>query len=177
MHKTSYINMSRFIQKYLKDKESTDLSILDIGSQDVGRGSYRPLFDKPGWNYIGMDITEGENVALVVKDIYNWEEITDEFFDVVVSGQALEHVEYPWITMCEIRRALKKGGLCCMIVPSSGPEHRFPLDCYRFFPDGMKALAKHAGLEIIECYNCWNLQTQNDQDNLWKDTVLIAKKV
>ncbi len=176
MHKTSLANMSRFVSKHLQDKQSEPLDILDIGSQDVGRGSYKPLFENKGWNYVGLDITEGDNVSVVVKDIYNWKELKTQSFNVVISGQALEHVEYVWVTMFEIARVLKKGGLCCIVVPSSGPEHRFPLDCYRFFPDGIKALAAFVGLEIVESYNCWHLAAENAQDNQWKDTVLIGRK-
>ncbi len=176
MHKTSLANMSRFVTKHLQDKKSDYLQILDIGSQDVGRGSYKPLFDNPTWNYVGLDITEGDNVSVVVRDIYNWKELKTRSFNVVISGQALEHVEYVWVTMFEIARVLQPGGLCCIVVPSSGPEHRFPLDCYRFFPDGMKALTAFVGLEIVESYNCWHLAAENAQDNQWKDTVLVARK-
>ena len=28
--------------------------------------------------------------------------------------------------------------------PSRGPEHRYPNDCWRFYPDGYRALAKYA---------------------------------
>ncbi|MEI6884498.1 MAG: class I SAM-dependent methyltransferase [Bacteroidota bacterium] len=168
--------MTQFVQKYLTDLKKKEISILDIGSQDVN-GTYKPLFAQPGWNYFGLDIVEGENVNIVVKDIYRWKEIKDHSFDVVISGQALEHVEFFWLTMLEISRVLKNDGLLCLIVPSSGYEHRYPKDCYRFFPDGLKALADYSFLETIEAYNCWDNYIIDGEPNDWKDSVLIARKV
>ena len=94
--------------------------------------------------------------------------LQDEIFDVVISGQTFEHIEFFWLTMQEIKRILKQTGLCCIIAPSSGPEHKFPIDCWRFFPDGMKAIAKYAKLSIIEVYSVI--------EDLWNDTILICKK-
>ncbi len=64
-----------------------------------------------------MDIQEGPNVDIVVSDIYNWIEIEDSSFDVVISGQAFEHMEFFWKAIKEIERILKPGGLCCIIAP------------------------------------------------------------
>ena len=94
-----------------------------------------------------MDLSEGENVDLVLSDPYSWSEIRSSSVDVFVSGQAFEHIEFFWQTMLEIARALKPGGLCCIIAPSGGPEHKYPLDCWRFYPDGFRALARYAGLD------------------------------
>lgn len=176
MHKTSIYNMTQFVQNYLSEFTNKEISILDIGSQDVN-GTYKYLFDNPKWKYYGLDIVAGENVNIVVKDIYRWKEIKNQSFDVVISGQALEHVEFFWITMLEIARVLKNNGLLCLIVPSSGPEHRYPKDCWRFFPDGLKALANYSYLETIEAYNCWENFVIDGEVNEWKDSVLIAKKI
>jgi SAM-dependent methyltransferase len=166
MHKSSYQNMKQFVEKYLNKNKT--LKILDIGSQDV-YGSYKDLFKNPNWKYYGLDMIKAKNVDIVIKNIYSWKEIRSKTYDVVISGQALEHIEYPWLTMKEIKRILKSDGLCCIIAPSSGPEHKYPIDCYRFFPDGLKALAKYVNLDVIDSYNCW------DNDSEWKDSVLICK--
>lgn len=169
-------NMTQFMRKYLSDFTNKEISILDIGSQDVN-GNYKNLFKNPKWKYYGLDIVAGENVDIVVKDIYRWKEIKTRSFDVVISGQALEHVEFFWITILEIVRVLKNNGLLCLIVPSSGPEHRYPKDCWRFFPDGLKALANYSYLEPIEAFNCWENFVIDGEANEWKDSVLIAKKI
>ncbi len=53
-----------------------------------------------------------------------------------------EHTEFFWLTMREMKHALKPGGLCCIIAPSAGPEHQYPVDCWRVYPDGLRAAAR-----------------------------------
>ena len=167
--------MTKFVQKYLSGYIDRELSILDIGSQDVN-GTFKFLFDNAKWKYYGLDIVPGDNVDIVVEDIYRWKELKTRSFDAVISGQALEHVEYFWITMLEMARVLKDKGILCIIVPSSGPEHKYPKDCWRFFPDGLTALANYVQLETIEAYTCWENLDTDDEKNEWKDSVLVATK-
>lgn len=164
--------MEIFAEKYLTKFRNNKISILDVGSQDVGGeggGSYKNIFGNKNWKYVGADMKKGNNVDIVIKDVYRWKEIDSNSFDVVVSGQAFEHVEYFWLTMKEVKRVLKKDGLCCIIAPSSGPEHKYPLDCWRFYPDGFKALAKYAEMETLESY-------LDDSNSVWRDCVLICRK-
>lgn len=176
MHQSSLDKMLSFRKRYLDERKNDPLLILDLGSLDTN-GSYRRYFDIPPWIYWGVDITQGENVDLVLKNPYCWREIKSNSADVLISGQAFEHIEFFWITMLEIARVLKIGGLCCIIAPSGGFEHRYPVDCWRFYPDGFSALARFARLELLE------VSTQSvpdsrfdDGSNEWKDTVLVGKK-
>ncbi|MFA6916996.1 MAG: methyltransferase domain-containing protein [Parachlamydiales bacterium] len=177
MHKLSMFNMSLFVEDFVKKEYSGKATfILDVGSQDVN-GTYKEFFIRQnGWYYTGMDVTAGANVNIIVRDIYNWREIQDRTYDIVISGQTLEHIEYPWLTIKEMARVMKPGGLLCIIVPSSGFEHRYPVDCYRYFPDGLRALAKWAELEVLSSYNCWDEVPNLGERNVWKDSVLIARK-
>jgi len=176
MHQTSLENMRYFKEKYLKGLENDPLVIFDLGSLDVN-GSYREFFNKPPWIYKGLDVTAGKNVDIVLKNNYRWSEIRSDSIDVLISGQAFEHIEFFWITMLEIARILKPGGLCCIIAPSGGPEHKYPVDCWRFFPDGFSALARFARLKIEESGNrSPNSQQPLSKKDMWKDSVLICRK-
>jgi SAM-dependent methyltransferase len=175
MHTSSYQNMKNFVEKYLSMYKDKSLKILEVGSQDVN-GTYRPLLNQKNWSYTGLDICEGPNVDIVVEDIYNWKRIHSNSYDVIISGQAFEHIEYFWLTMNEIARVLKPKGLCCIIAPSSGPEHKYPIDCWRFFPDGLEACAKYAKLDTVEKFTCWDSKLYGEE-NIWKDTVLICQKI
>lgn len=175
MHLSSLDKMKHFADRYLVDQRAVDLKILDLGSSAIG-GSYKAFFDKDPWRYTGVDITPGENVDLVLSDPYNWLEIDSDAIDVLVSGQTFEHIEYFWRTMLEISRVLKPGGLCCIIAPSRGPEHKYPVDCWRFYPDGFKALARYAGLEPLQVYTHWEDEGYADGSDEWGDTVLVARK-
>jgi len=167
--------MKKFVDKYIHNA-SAPLKVADIGSQTVPGQleSYKEYFGS--CRYYGVDMVAGQNVDILLRNPYSWDEIKSNTFDVVVSGQALEHVEYIWVTMLEITRILKEDGLCCIIVPSQGIKHSWPLDCWRFFDDGLVALAKWARLEIMEVY------TQSDEvdgevrDQMWQDSVIVCRK-
>ena len=140
MHLSSLENMRNFRQHYLSGKEGLPLKILDLGSMAIG-GSYRNIFQEDQWEYIGVDIASGDNVDVILSDPYNWLEIDSCSMDVVISGQTFEHVNCFWMTFQEMVRVTKPQGKICVIAPSKGKIHRYPVDCWRFYPDGMKALA------------------------------------
>ena len=152
MHRSSFNLMEEFVKQHLNALEDT--TIYDIGSRAVSGkgGSYQRLFVKDKWHYCGVDVVAGLNVDHVVDKEYEWD-LEDDSCDVLISGQCLEHVEYFWLTVGEMVRVLKPGGLMCIIVPSAGREHRHPVDCWRFLPDGMKALARLFKMEIVRCEN------------------------
>lgn len=177
MHTSSLLNMKYFAEKYMKTEKQ--YKIVDIGSQEVDgdtNGSYRTIFNNPNWKYIGADVVMGKNVDIVLKKPYQWNNLKSKSFDVVACGQMLEHDEFFWLTMLEIKRILKPEGICCIIAPSGGPEHRYPVDCYRYYPDGLYAVAKYAGLEVLEVYAQWNAELYPDMDAEWRDCVLICKR-
>jgi SAM-dependent methyltransferase len=152
MHRSSYEKMQAFRDAYFNDMTEGPRDILDVGSASVfgEDDGYRPLFREPAWRYVGLDTAPGHNVDMVVASAYDWRDIVDESYDVVISGQAFEHIAWPWLTMMEIARVLRPGGLAAITAPSAGHAHRFPLDCWRFYPDGFPALAAFAGLGLIE---------------------------
>ena len=175
MHTSSLLRMKGFKEAFLKESIGKPLQILDVGSSDVN-GSYRSLFQEAGWQYTGADIAAGPNVNVVLQSPYDWRELSEAQFDVVVSGQALEHVDFFWITFLEIRRVLKPGGLCCLIAPSSGEEHRYPVDAFRFYRDGLAALARFARLEVLHVETEIYSPDYGDGGHQWKDSVLVARK-
>jgi SAM-dependent methyltransferase len=175
MHQSSYDKMAEFVNKFLKQRANDPLIILDLGSQDIN-GTYKPLFSSPAWKYVGVDMAEGKNVDIVVANPYSWKNIPPDYADVLVSGQTFEHIEYIWETMKEISRVLKPGGLCCIIAPSNGIEHKYPTDCWRIYPDGFRALAKYAALETILVYTQWENENYQDSSDVWHDSVLICRK-
>jgi SAM-dependent methyltransferase len=119
----------------------------------------------------------GPNVDIAVKSSYKWNEINDNYCDAVISGQAFEHIEFPWVTISEITRIVKPGGLICIIAPNGLGLHRYPVDCWRYYSDGMIALAKYVGMEVL------HISTNQAPKNAslewygrWQDCMLIAKK-
>jgi len=115
-------------------------------------------------------------VDVVLCDPYDWPELEDASFDAVVCGQTLEHVEYPWRLLTSISAKLKPGGLAMVVAPSRGPEHRYPRDCYRFLPDGLRALAKLAGLAPVEVGHLAGEGAFTDGSGQWGDCYGIFSK-
>ena|SRR5438270_10996546 len=176
MHASSYDRMAEFCHDYLAARQDEPLTIVDLGSCDYN-GSYRPIFARKPWRYLGVDMTAGKNVDIVLRNPYRWREIKAGSADVIVSGQTFEHTEFFWLTMREIARSLKAGGLVCIIAPSAGDEHRYPVDCWRVYPDGLRALARSAQLETLEAWTQWEDRPEYDNEsNKWHDSVLVARK-
>ncbi len=153
MHKSSYQHMADLVERYLGDKSGDSLRIIDVGSSQVDEANscYKPLFGKPGWTYVGVDIAAGLNVDLVLPSPYEFP-LANDYADVVISGQAFEHIEFFWLSWLEMVRVLKPGGYIMLIAPSRGVEHRYPNDCWRFYPDGFRALGKYGNLELVEVH-------------------------
>lgn len=173
MHTTAIQDAQIFYDKYIGSNTPAGsmgiLNVLDVGSMDVkGQakklGSLREIFGRH--KFTGIDIGDGPNVDIV----YDGKRIpfNDGVFNVILSTSCLEHDPRFWRTFAEMARVLKEGGLLYINAPSAGHVHRFPLDCFRFFPDAWVGLAEDNGLTIVEQYI--------NQDCYWKNNVVILKK-
>lgn len=171
MHFSSYEHMQDVVNRHLGVKRP--LSVIDIGAYDVN-GSYRPLFDLPQVQYRGIDLEAGPGVDIVLNSPYRFP-LASKSVDVIVSGQAFEHVEFFWLTWLEMDRVLKPGGMIFLIAPSRGSEHRYPQDCWRFYPDGYRALAKYTNVELLEVTTDWQPHPDPGSSE-WGDTVGVFRK-
>ena len=170
MHDTAMEYGGKFFDTYLKNTK--DLTIVDIGSQDVN-GSLRSVAP-PNNKYVGVDFVKGNGVDIVITDPYSLP-FENESVDVIVSSSCFEHSEFFWLIFNESLRILKPTGLLYINVPSNGQVHRYPVDCWRFFPDSGLALqnwGKRSG------YNCVLLESFIGIKNtdIWNDFVGIFAK-
>jgi SAM-dependent methyltransferase len=157
MHEDSMNNMRILVDKYLTE----NMIVVDIGSMDVGYGqSYKNLLPQ-NCTYYGADLSKGPNVDVVLTDPYIYP-FEDSSVDVVMSGQALEHCDFFWVACQEMTRILKPGGRLFLIVPMAGDIHRYPVDCWRFYPDAYQAIASWCKLQLTDTWQ---------SDNFWKDNV------
>ncbi len=128
--------------------------VLEVGSRDVN-GTPRSAFpDASG--YVGVDMEPGPGVDLVC----NGERLSDQFppdsFDSVVCCEVLEHCVRPWVVVEGMRKVLRPGGLLWVTTPTFGlPEHRYPIDCYRFGEDAYRRWL-FDGMEILKLENLIN---------------------
>ncbi len=153
MHHESYRAMGRM----LKRCTLPIASVLDVGSCDVN-GTFKPLIQRRGWRYTGLDVTPGPNVDVVAPDPYRFP-FEAGTFDVVISGSTMEHVQAIWKWLPELVRVLKPGGFLAIHTHWQFPFHRYPVDCWRVMPDGMQFLFDETG-----CLEQYDIKTINHMD-------------
>lgn len=179
MHQSSRLKFECFVDAYMRDGTGREgRSVLDVGSRQVSAAaySYRQALDGLGIAYTGLDLEQGINVDIVPANPFIWDEIGDETFDFVISGQAFEHNPFMWITTAEIARVLKPGGIAFIIAPSAGNVHRFPYDCWRYYPDSWAALAAVTQLELAESIREPERLAAVVNGGRWKDSAAILRK-
>jgi len=173
MHDTAMIDSKHFFDCYSDFFESTKpIKVIEIGSQDVN-GSLRSNCPT-AVDYIGVDIVPGKGVDIVLDDPYILP-FDAESADIIVSSSCFEHSEMFWILFLEIMRVLKPCGLFYLNAPSNGNFHRYPVDCWRFYPDSGRALitwAKRNGINaaLLESY------TGQQIAEMWNDFVAVFLK-
>lgn len=171
MHPTAVKNVKDFFRVYSQNFAAcNDTKIIEIGSRDVN-GSFRELCPSK-FKYIGVDFCAGKNVDIILKDSYHLP-FKNESIDIIISSSCLEHSEMFWITFLEALRILKPNGLFYINAPSRGSYHRYPIDCWRFYPDSGLALitwGKRNG------FNAELLESYTQPNGGWGDFVAIFLK-
>jgi SAM-dependent methyltransferase len=170
MHDTAMKNGKRFFDTYAKNK--TGLKIVDVGSLAV-HGALRNSAPY-GNTYVGLDFADGPGVDVLIKDPYALP-VDDNSVDIVVCSSVFEHSEFFWLVFNDIQRILKPSGLLYLNVPSNGEVHRWPVDCWRFYPDSGLALqnwARRSGYKttLIESF------TGKQESDQWNDFVGVFIK-
>jgi SAM-dependent methyltransferase len=173
MHHTAMMNCRRFFDRYGESVPMKDgVTVVDIGAQDVN-GSLREV--TPGhFTYIGVDMVTGKGVDIVLDDPYSLP-LESESADIVLCSSCFEHSEMFWLLFLEIMRVLKPTGLFYMNAPSNGAFHRYPVDCWRFYPDTGNALVTWARRNGINASLLESYTSRQDQDH-WNDFVAVFLK-
>ena len=141
------------------------MKVLDVG---CGRGSWagdactirRRMRNLQGEGrmVIGIDVdtAAADNASLdefrMIDDVSRWP-VADAAVHVAVSDFVMEHVERPWEWLKNLTTYLNKNALICIIAPHTFEEHRYPIDTYRYLPDGMRDLFKYANIDIVDILN------------------------
>lgn len=154
MHLSSFDSMRQCLQRHVLPDPvlgaRRPLRVLDVGGADIN-GSYQRLFAGLDADYVVLDVDPVPGVNVVPGTSGRFP-LDDASFDLVLSGQTFEHAPRFWETFTEMVRVCSEDGLVIVIVPSSGPEHRYPVDCYRFLPDAMQGLADLTGAHLIDSW-------------------------
>lgn len=133
---------ARFAQRYA----TAGMSVLEVGGTDFN-GTPRPMFESRGCKYTAMDIALGRGVDLVNVPGEPFP-MADGSYDIVVTTSTFEHDPTFWMTMREIARVVRTGGIIFASAPSVGSYHAHPGDNWRFYRDAPAALAFWCGKEL-----------------------------
>jgi SAM-dependent methyltransferase len=145
--------MQASINRYLTNDRHYD--VLDFGSfiNEGQTRSLRELLTGHTVTITGVDIQAGRNVDIQMTEPYTIP-VASRSQDVVLAGQVFEHIPFPFASMLEVARVLRPGGYFFMTVPSRG-HHHSTYDCWRYYPDGMRAFAAYAELELLQAVTDW----------------------
>jgi SAM-dependent methyltransferase len=142
--------MGLSIQRYME--KGRRYRVLDFGSGTSRNQTltHRSLLAEYDVDYTGVDIREGDNIDLVMKKPYKIP-LKSRSVDIVLSGQVFEHIPFFWASLLEIARVMKPRAYFLLTVPSRGHVHT-EIDCWRFYPDGLRSMAAWSRLNLVEAF-------------------------
>jgi len=142
MHPNSRLLFKKYASSLIRD----GARVLEIGPDDFP-STYQQIVGDRKTQWETLELSHRPGITHVASSEYKFP-IEDNTYDVVISGQVIEHVRKIWVWMNEVARICKPGGLVITINPVSWPFHENPVDCWRIYPDGMRALYEDAGLTV-----------------------------
>jgi SAM-dependent methyltransferase len=182
VHLSAHAHMALCVKRYLK--RSRQYHVVDLGSclPPEQTLTHRDLLADYDFTYTGVDVRDGANVDVVMTQPYRIP-VKSASADVVMSGQAFEHIPFFWASMLEIARVLKPGGYAFITAPSRGHVHSV-YDCWRFYPDSFRAMARFAKLTLREAHTDFPPGPPRrrlnyaaiDPDYYWGDSVGVFQK-
>ena len=176
MHPSSMENM-KVARKHLGYLHTGEPIALDVGGVykrpcDSYLRIFEDVIDSKRW--IVVDIQDKPGVDVIMPGPYQIP-FDDETFDLVVSGQMLEHCVNPFKSVAEMRRVLKTGCMMVLIAPSSGAAHG-KRDGWRFGRDAFQFIAQDiGGLKIVDDWIC--VDAEHVRSRKWQDHVFVGEKL
>ena len=144
MHKNSRL----LFQKYALPHFTPAQRVLEIGPDRHPSTYQRIVGPTAAWDT--LDFASRADVPLTYRTTGEYSfPVADGSYDVVFAAQVIEHVRKIWRWMPELARVCAPGGLVIVINPVSWHYHESPVDCWRIYPEGMRALCDDAGLEVV----------------------------
>ena len=140
-----HLNSQLLFKKHALPKFQDGQRVLEIGP-DGHPSTFRKMLGERAFQWDTIDIFEDPRLTFRTQGEYGFP-VPDATYDIVLSAQVVEHVRKTWVWMKELTRVCKPGGLVITINPVSWGYHEAPIDCWRIYPEGMKALHEEAGLE------------------------------
>jgi SAM-dependent methyltransferase len=134
---------------YIKEKEK----ILDFGCG----GGYMLSTFKNIKKY-GVEINSAATKIAKkngLKIFSNSKKLPDNFFNLIISNNALEHTDNPFVELKELYRSLRIGGKICIVVPLDTLKYKYKKNdkdfhLYSWSPMNLGNLLTSAGFKVLE---------------------------
>ncbi|MDB5145722.1 MAG: hypothetical protein JWQ66_4435 [Mucilaginibacter sp.] len=151
MHLNSEMLFRKYALNYFKDADR----VLEIGP-DIIPSTLNLIVNNPtiGWESLNLAVGEetsrakNSQLTIIAENEYAYP-IADNTYDIVISANVLEHVKKFWTWFEELKRIVKPNGLIITLAPISWPYHEAPVDCWRIYPDGIRALYEDVNLTDV----------------------------
>ena len=150
---------------------ASQLAPLKIGTVlDYGCGNmpYRPLFERISLRYVGCDLP-GNELADIGMDELGSIPVDDNYADMVLSTQVLEHVLDPLRYLAECHRVLRDDGRLLLTTHGVWRYHPDPRDMWRWTSDGLRKIVEDQGFSILHFQGIMGPASTALQ--LWQDAV------
>ena len=144
-----HLNSRLLFAKYAPQHFRPGMRILEIGP-DGFPSTYRQLVQVPDLTWETIDLFDDPRLTHRAVGEYDFGLPTGQY-DLILSGQVIEHVRKTWRWMTEVARVCKPGGTVITVNPVTWGYHEAPIDCWRIYPEGMLSLYDEAGLEVQHC--------------------------
>lgn len=115
--------------------------LLDFG---CGEGLHQNLIQEMGFRWFGVDIRSNTKDSVVYDGINL--PFRENSFDVIFTNQVVEHLEFPDLTLNEVNKVLREGGIFCGGVSYLEPFHAS--STFNMTPYGLKILLDRNGFEL-----------------------------
>lgn len=150
----------------LKKNQVSQLHLVDFGCGDM---PYYEVIKPFVREYVGVDLKMNP-LAHHHIDFDSKTSLPDEFTDIILSNQVLEHVDSPEGYLDEAWRLLKPGGTLILSTHGYWYYHPTPNDYWRWTSAGLQKLIRSRGFDISEFTGILGLSASGIQ--LFQDALI-----
>jgi len=169
---TRYVHLTKLRNATLKaihelSAKRNDLVLIDFGCGDM---PYKSVIQPLVKNYIGVDLVMNP-LAEHHIDFDSKTTLPDNYCDIILSNQVLEHVDSPQSYLSEALRILKPGGSIILTTHGYWYYHPTPFDYWRWTSAGLRKIVEAEGFSISSFHGIMGLAASGIQ--LFQDAILL----
>ncbi len=160
-------SLSAAAERYFTGECDEYARLIDFG---CGGMPYRSIFEPYVGQYVGVDLKANDRADFFVSARDSKTRLPDQYADIVLSTQVLEHVNDPMAYLCECCRLLKHDGLLVLSTHGYWIYHPSPTDYWRWTGAGLQKVVESSGFQVVELSGIMGLASTSAQ--LFQDALM-----